>query len=240
MNWLLDVFLVLIFLLITVISTEKGFVKSIWSTVTIVGAFVLAYMFGPILGDWICDNFVLGHVSEYTFDVVETLIAADSEQYDISYLFESLPEEFVALVENCGADLETLESQFVQSVTVSKEELYSFAESVALPISRTLSNAVGVVSVFLASVLALWLVGLVVKVIAKIPIIKTINGLLGFVVGLIKGFIIVWILCVAIGIFVERGFMEPESMEALRLLADGSYIFKFFCNLSPVNFINIQ
>lgn len=240
MNWLLDVFLVLIFLLITVISTEKGFVKSIWSTVTIVGAFVLAYMFGPILGDWICDNFVLGHVSEYTFDVVETLIATGSEQYDISYLFESLPEEFVALVENCGADLETLESQFVQSVTVSKEELYSFAESVALPISRTLSNAVGVVSVFLASVLALWLVGLVVKVIAKIPIIKTINGLLGFVVGLIKGFIIVWILCVAIGIFVERGFMEPESMEALKLLADGSYIFKFFCNLSPVNFINIQ
>lgn len=240
MKWLLDIFLFLIFLLITIISTEKGFVKSIWSTVTIIGAFVLSYLFGPILGAWICDNFVLGHVTEYAFNVVETLVTTSSEQYDISYLFESLPDEFVALVENCGADLDALESQFMLSVTLSKDELYSFAESVALPISRTLSNAVGIVAVFLVSILVLWLVGLLVKVIAKFPIIKTINGFLGFLVGLIKGFIIVWILCVAIGIFVERGFMEPESMEALKILTDGSYIFKFFCNLSPVNFINIQ
>lgn len=240
MNWLLDIFLVLIFLLIMVISTEKGFVKSIWSTVTLVGAFVLAYMFGTLLGEWICDNFVLDHVSKYAFGIVEKLAASSSAQYDISYLFEALPDEFVTLVENCGADLEALESQFSLSVTVSQDELYSFAESVALPISRTLSKAVGIVVVFLAAVLALWLVGLVVKVIAKIPIIKTIDGFLGFLVGLIKGFIVVWIICVAVGIFVERGFMEPDSMEALKLLTDGSYIFKFFCNLSPVNFINIQ
>ena len=240
MNWLLDIFFVLLFLLIAVISAEKGFVKSIWSTVTIVGAFILAYMFGPVLGDWICNNFVLEHVSKYTFNIVEGLVGASTEQYDISYLFESLPDEFVALVENCGADLEALESQFQLSVTMSKDELYAFSESVALPISRTLANAVGIVAVFLAAVLALWLVGLVVKVIAKIPIVKTIDGILGFAVGVIKGVIIVWIICLIIGIFIEREFMEPGSIEALKLLTDSSHIFKFFCNLSPVDFINIR
>ena len=185
-------------------------------------------------------NFVLKYTSEYAFGVVETLIESNSESYNLSELFESLPAEFVTLVENCGADITTLAAQFGSSLSLSANELYTFAESVALPISKTLSNAIAIVSIFLISLLLLWLIGLVVKIIVKIPIIKTLNSFLGFVFGLIKGLVIVWILCVTLSIFVERGFMNPETVEVLNNLTSGSYIFKFFCSFSPINFINIR
>lgn len=239
MDFLLDIFLALLFLLIIIIGTERGFVNSVWSTVTIIGAFILAYLFSGYISDWICENFVLKYISEYAYGIVESLIQQSAYQYDISYLFESLPEEFVALVENCGADLDALESHFSSSLTLSKEELYSFAESVAYPISSTIASAIAIVSVFLVSVLLLWLLGLIVKIIVKIPIIKTLNSFLGFIFGILKGFIIVWIICVTLSIFVERGFMNPASADALNKLTSNSYVFKFFCDFSPIKFINI-
>ena len=239
MNYLLDIFLLLLFLLITIISTERGFVNSVWGSVTIIGSFVVAYMFGGVVGEWICDNFVLKYISEYAYGIVESLIENSAENYNISNLFESLPEEFVTLVENCGADISVLNSQFGSSLTLSQVELYSFAESVASPISQTLSNAIAIVSIFLISLLILWIIGLVVKIIVKIPIIKTLNSLLGFVFGVIKGLVIVWILCVTLSIFVESGFMDPETVEVLNNLTKESYIFNFFCTFSPINFINI-
>jgi hypothetical protein len=196
-------------------------------------------MFGGVVGDWICDNFVLKYISEYAYGIVESLIENSAENYNISNLFESLPEEFVTLVENCGADISVLNSQFGSSLTLSQVELYSFAESVASPISQTLSNAIAIVSIFLISLLILWIIGLVVKIIVKIPIIKTVNSLLGFVFGVIKGLVIVWILCVTLSIFVESGFMDPETVEVLNNLTKESYIFNFFCTFSPINFINI-
>ena len=240
MNFLLDIFLFLLFLLIVIVSTDRGFVSSVWNTVTVIGAFILAYMFSGIVADLICKNFVLNYVTEYAYGVVAALIESNTATYDISGLFESLPQDFVSLVEHCGADMAVLEQQFGTAVSVSVDDLFEFAESIALPISQTLSNAIAIVSVFLISLLLLWLFGLIIKVIVKIPIIRTLNSLLGFMFGLVKGFIVVWILCVTLSIFVERGFMNPNSVEVLNELTSSSHIFRFFCSFSPINFINIS
>lgn len=232
MKFLLDIFFFLLFLLIVIINTERGFVNSVWSTVTIIGAFIIAYMFSSAIGDWICQNFVLNYVSEYAYEVLERMLQNNTEQYNISSLFQSLPDEFLSLVENCGADLSNLEATFGSSIGLSETEVYSFAEAVALPLSKTLSNAIAIVAVFLISIILLWAIGLIVKIIVKIPVIKTLNSFLGFLVGLIKGFIIVWILCITLSIFVERGFMNPESVQTLNNLVIDSYVFNFFDSFS--------
>lgn len=240
MNFLFDVFLILVFLLVVIVATMKGFVKSIWRTVTIVGAFILAYVFGIAVGEWICDNFVLDHVTSYSYGIVSELVEENADKYDVSGLFETLPQEFTDLLANCGTDIEELTSRYSNTVTVSEEDLYSMAQSIALPISGTLSNAVGVITVFMVSLLILSLVGLLLKVVVKIPIIRSIDSFLGFVFGLAEGLVVIWILCVFTGLFVEHSFMSNSSNEVLNELTDASRILKFFCKLSPVDFINIS
>lgn len=239
-NWLLDILFVLIFLLIVVLATQKGFVKSIWRTVTVIGSFIVAYLFGPIIGEWIYDNFVLEHVTSYAYDVVAQLVENNGGEYNVSELFETLPDEFLQLLSHCGTSVEELSSKFSVSLTVSEEELYSMAESIAMPISHTLSNAVGIIAVFLASILAFVLVGLVLKLVVKLPIIHSLDSILGFLFGIGEGFVIVWILCLLVGIFVEHSFMSSSSNEVLYSLTEGSRIFNFFCELSPIDFINIK
>lgn len=240
MHWILDILFILIFLLIVVVATQKGFVKSIWRTVTVIGSFIVAYIFGPLIGDWICENYVLEHVTSYAYDVVAQLVDNNAGEYNISGLFETLPEEFTQLLSHCGTSIEELSSQFSVSLTVSEEELYSMAESIATPISNTISNAVGIIAVFLASVLAFVLVGMVLKLVVKMPIIRSLDSFLGFVFGVGEGIVIVWILCVFVGIFVEHSFMSSSSNEVLYSLTEGSRIFNFFCELSPIDFINIK
>jgi uncharacterized membrane protein required for colicin V production len=240
MNWLLDILFVLIFLLIVVVSTQKGFVKSIWRTVTVIGSFVVAYIFAPVIGEWICDNFVHQHVTSYAYGVVAQLVENNAGEYNVSGLFETLPEEFTQLLAHCGTSVEELSSRFSVSLTVSEDELYSMAESIAMPISRTLSNAVAIISVFLVSILAFALVGLVLKLVVKMPIIHSLDSVLGCLFGVGEGLVIVWILCLLVGLFVEHSFMSNSSNEVLYSLTEGSRIFNFFCELSPIDFINIK
>ena len=239
MQYIFDIFLLLVFILIVSISAKRGFVRSVWATVTIVGAFIISYAFGSVLGGLICDDFILPRVTDYTFEIIKSMVTANEGSYNVSELFETLPEEFVILAENCGANVEHLQEQFAAAVTIPEEQLYSFASSLALPISRTISNAVGMILLFIASIIVIAIIGLAVKVITKIPIIKTIDSVLGFILGLLKGVVVVFILCVIAAIFVESEFIGGTTETFFTSLTSNSYLFGLFCEFSPIDFINI-
>ena len=239
MNYIFDIFLLLVLLLVASISAQKGFVRSIWATVTLIGAFFIAYAFGATVGELICGEFILPRITEYTFEIIKNIVTSTAGNYNVSELFDTLPEEFVILAENCGANIELLEEQFTSAVTIPEEQLYDLASSIALPISNTISKALGIILLFIVSILALALIGLVVKIITKIPVIKTIDGILGFVLGLLKGVVLLFMLCVVAAIFVESEFMSGAPEMFFKSLTENSYIFRFFCAFSPIDFINV-
>jgi len=240
MNWILDCFLILLYLLIVIIVADKGLVRSIWRAVTVVGSLTLSFIFGPVLGEWICDVWVLDHISSYSFGVVADLVEKNSGQYDTTALFDSLPQEFLDLLSRCGADVNSISKDFVPSLTVSESDLYAMARAIATPISNTLSKAIGVIAVFFASVLLLFLLGLILKLFVKLPVIRSIDKVFGMFFGLIEAFVVVWIISLAIGVLIESGYVTNSSSVVISNIAEKSYIFRFFCGLSPIDFINIK
>lgn len=240
MEYIFDIFLILILLLVIALSTKRGFVRSVWSSVTMIGAFVIAYIFGPVLGEWICYSYVLPYITEHTFEVLTGLVSVGEGSYDISELFTNLPAEFIELAANCGADIAELQERFVSAITVPTEQLHDLASSISLPVSLTLSNAIGIIAVFFAAALALALIGLVVKIITKLPVLKTLDGILGFLFGIIKGIVVVCIMCVVVAIFVESEFLNGNVGVYFKMLTEDSYIFRIVCEFLPVDFINIS
>lgn len=239
MEYVFDIFLLLILMLVTFISTKRGFVRSVWSYITIIGSFAVAYAFGSAIGEYFCFDFILPRVTEYTFEIISGMVASTEGSYNLSELFNSLPEEFVHLAESSGISLASLQQEFVSVVAMSQEQVYDIANSIASPVSLTLSHAIGIIVTFLVSVIVLTIIGLIVKIISKIPVIKALDGILGFVFGIIKGAVIVCIICVAAAIIVECEFMNGEIGTYFKILTEKSYIFRFFCTFSPVDFINI-
>ena len=240
MEYVFDIFLLLVWALVIAINTKNGFVKSVWGSVTVFGAYVISYAFGPAVGELICGDYILPRVTEYTFEILQNLASSVEGSYDISSLFTNLPEEFIILADNCGANIDQLSEQFASAVTIPSEQLRELAQTIALPVSRTISNAIGMIVVFFAAMLALAVVGIVVKIIAKLPVIKTIDGVLGFFLGLLKGVVVVSILCVVVAVFVESGFLNGNVGVYFKMLTENSYIFRFVCAISPIDFINIS
>ena len=240
MNVLLDVILVSIFLLIVIISARRGFIKCIWSLVTVVSAFFLAYTFGPMLGAKLCDRFIYDYVSSYTYESVEKMAQKDADDYDLSAVFDNMPDEFNELLDHCGVELDEISLQVSPTMTVTSEELSVIAGSIARPVSATIANIIGVIAVFFASVILISLLGVLLKLIVKVPVIKSINSFFGMILGAIEGFFIIWVVCLLIGLFVEQGFMSNINNEFLCTMTESSCLLKFFCQLSPIDFINIR
>ncbi len=239
MKFIFDIFLLLIIILVSTVSAKRGFVRSVWSTVAIIGSFTVAYVFGAAVGEYICKDYILKIVTDYTFEIIESLISAPEGNYNLTELFSTLPEEFALLAESCGADLGILSDRFLSSVAMSEEHVYELASSIAEPISRTISHAVGILCSFLLSLVVFAIIGFAVRIIAKLPIVKTLDGVLGLAFGFLKGIIIVCMLCVVAAIFIESEFMNGNVGVYFRALTENSYIFRLFCAYSPIDFINV-
>ena len=238
MKFIFDIFLILLMILIVFINTKRGFIRSVWSSVTLIGSFAIAYAFGPMIGQFLFMDFILDSLIEYVIGVLNNMLTTAQEGCDLSEMFASFSNELVAMSNNLGVTLESLQEQFLE-VSVSQEQLYNIANSVALPLSRTISSAAGIIAVFLLSVIILSILGFVIKIITKISIIKALDRALGFALGLIEAMIVLCIFCVIAAVCMELGFLNTELASYFAALTDNSIIFRLFNAFSPIDFINV-
>lgn len=238
-NWIVDIILVSIFVLTVVVCASRGFVKSIWWLLRAVLSLGAAFLFGHNFGSWLMDRFLLEKFTDAARSSLSGIVKESNGSYDISELFESMPESFRSLLERFGADASELGSTYGASANASAGDINSMAADIATPIARVVSEALGYVAVFFAAFLIITIVGWVIRLIAELPVLRSVNHLLGGIFGVICGFIYLWVICLAISAFVESGIAENES-RALRELAEKSYLFRFFCGFSPFDYINIS
>lgn len=97
----------------------------------------------------------------------------------------------------------------------------ALAHFVAVQIARTVIFAVA----FIAVLIGWWFLSHALDLVAKLPVLSTVNAWGGGVIGLVKGglivFIAVWLL--------RDSCVPPEAIE-------GSFLLKFFATVSPLSF----
>ena len=232
MNWLLDIALVSLFLIIVIIDANRGFVKAVWGFARAIASSVLAVMFGGALGTLLYKVFILDAVTDTVYTTVVPMIDLSNGAYNVAGLFERMPDGFADLLSRFGVTPESIEGLFGSITHATEANVREMAQSIAEPV-------LGYVIIFLIAMIALFIIGKVVDLLSKLPVINTLNSFLGAVFGAASGFIYLLVICLLIGVFVEYG-LAGESTEALSSIAQDSYIFRFFCRFSPVDFININ
>lgn len=104
---------------------------------------------------------------------------------------------------------------------VTANAAQSLAHFVAVQIARTVIFAVA----FFAILIAWWFLSHTLDLVAKLPVLSTVNAWGGGAVGLVKGALVVYI---AVWLF-RDSYIPPEAVE-------GSYLLKFFSTVSPLSF----
>lgn len=188
MNYLPLVFdgiLILVFAVCIIDGRKKGFVKTVLSLVSLIISFAVAQSLAAPVAAWANEAFAKEAVSSY----VENYIEDSFENSGIDYSSglssdENVPDEITAMLEKYGVSFSDIAEGASQSVERLAEEI---AEKILDAVLLPVLEAVAFLAIYIVCSLILKMLTGIVCTVFKLPVIKQINGLLGGILGAVKG-----------------------------------------------------
>lgn len=223
MNWTLVC--VLGILLITIIvGIQKGLIKMIFSMVSII--VVIA-----------ATSFAAPHICRY----LESHTKWDDRVYDSTYKY--FDEHGIIADEDGFLDTDALPipKSFKQNIDDNASQLISdgakaYNEYVTGKVSGAIFSAAVYISVFILISIALLVVGALLNIVSKLPVLKQINRIGGGIVGFVIGVLAVWIAFIIITVlgntpFAATVFEQIDSNPFLTFMYNRNIILNFIINL---------
>jgi uncharacterized membrane protein required for colicin V production len=220
MQLVIDILLIVIFGLLVFRGWWRGFMKSILSLGRLILSLVITIAFGASFAAWIDAKFVNPPVFEAVFkkfsDVAAEVTA--SAEGGIDALVEKIPEAFRGYL-----DLESVDP--TAEINALVEE---WSHTVADSISKVIATVIGYILLFVLTFLVLTVVIFIVTRFAKLPAIKTVDKLLGLVVGLFSGAVAVIFISVILSAIL--GVIGQEAV------VEGSFMLRLFSGIKDLLF----
>lgn len=223
MNWLLIITLAII-VICAFIGLKRGLITTLFSTCSLLAAIVLSVIFSPVLSGYLQSNDkVMGYFTEKVADVLqlEELVQQTTDN-------ETLLE---------GVNLPDNVKQQISEKLNIQDSLNSAAADATATISTYVANmiiyALSYVVVFIVAWLAIFIVGKLLNLLAKLPGLMQVNKLAGFAVGAAQGILIIWILCIIITIM--SGTQAGQT--AYAYINDSSLLSFIYNNNLLMNFL---
>ena len=164
------------------------------------------------------------HVSEALFKDTESDLNRVTDQIDtINGL--PLPDSIKKyLVENNN-------SQIYDALGI-----YDFEAYVSGYLTCLIINAISFVGVFLLMIVLLKIIEGCLDLVSKLPVLNGINKIGGILIGVIKGFLILWVVCIVVTIFSGTGwgkyiFDSINRSWLLGLIYNNNYLLLFIANI---------
>lgn len=170
MNYLIDIIVIIIVALTTFIGYKKGLIKVAFNLIS----FILAILIAIVLYKPV-SSFIINYTP--IDDKIEETISNKMASSD------SIEEESHNFIENYYSDIKNASTSVI-----------------AKNISQMVINIACIIIVFIVSKIILLFFRFSGDLIAKLPLIKQFNSVGGFLYGLVKGFIVVYIILAIIAI----------------------------------------
>ncbi len=218
---ILNVIVLLALLIPAVRGWIRGFVKTALHLLRFLGAFLLSCVFSKPLGTLIKDKWL----GAKFYDIVWKAV---SESFDGSTgtLTDSVPAGLRALLETFGFDVNGAASE---AASEGEMMLESFATTVSDKLASIASVALAFVGIFIVSLLLLAIFAkFLTFLIEKIPLVRGLNRILGFGIGLLIGVFTAWTVAQLV-VFILTTFTSVDYSQAV--------VLNFFHDISPLRWI---
>ena len=231
MSVLIDILILAVFLFPVIKYWSKGLIQAILGFGKFIGAVIFAIMLGRPIAMLINDAFVSEWISDSVYNKISVYIV-DGES--LSTFFNRIPEGFRKIAELCGVEITELIETY-GSEQASSELIHDMAKTITSPLSGAVSAIFAYSAVFLVALLVLSILCVSLKNI-KIPIISTVDKVLGLCLGLVLGLL-------SAAMVATVGHSILEFVSALSGNYDvmncyyNSYVFKFVNEIRIFNFI---
>ncbi|PKM65278.1 MAG: hypothetical protein CVU95_16125 [Firmicutes bacterium HGW-Firmicutes-2] len=221
----LDIMLIAIILFCAINGMIKGFVKTLFGLSSTIVALVLTLLISPQVSGLIINNTSFDQmIGEKTVELlkIENLMGDQDTE---------LEEVIVSGAINLpGNILRFLEKNNTPEIN-DKLEANGLGDYISGSIATMAVNAFVFLIVFLIVSLLLNAVVIVLDIITRLPIVKSMNKLGGFSVGLVIGVLIVWVATMSLSFIISI-----QATETLSELIESSIFTKLFYYNNPIQF----
>lgn len=208
MTFTVDILLLALFALIIYNSTKKGFLIGILGIAVWFVSFFIALSFSEQLAEWLYDEVLRERVLEELSKRLTTEGDAQPIAEMAASVIRELPQYAVRTAQTLGIDVGAI-MRSIESADISAEStIAELAEKVAQPILTAALKALSFVVILVVSSSILKIVAHQINVVTKIPVLKQANKALGAVLGVVRGVIVVSIICVLLNIFANMSGSE--------------------------------
>lgn len=227
MIYLFDVLMVALLVLCVWLGWHRGFVRTVGGLMALIAAVLVAAVFSGPIAKAIYGNTVEPKVMAAMEGYVEGKVLPDAEQLDKA--LDRMPDLVSDMLDSSGLDSGAAILEKIDFVRADETAAACITRKaitpVVLPLIKTLCS---VVLFALAYVLAL-LAARALNVVAKLPLIKQANRLLGLFAGLATGAL--WVLFAIRLLYAVAAFGVWPWLSPARL--DGTLLISFIKNALP-------
>lgn len=197
MNYVIDLGLVAVAIIVISASAKKGFLSSLLESLSLIISAAVSYFITPSVSEFIYQKFVYNSVKSKLSEAVLSISSGQSLGEKITELVSSLPEGALRLAQSAGVDVNGLASTVSQSAVGTNEALVNtVADNIAYKILIVAIEAIVFLVLFvLLSIAIRFFSKLLTKIIKKLRLMGTVNKLLGAVLGVLKAAVIVLVIC---------------------------------------------
>lgn len=211
---------------------RRGLIMTVFSTFTMVISIAVAINISPYVSQTWQNTAFFDTVSQH---VETTLFGEDDGETDNSAGISGQTET----IQNLPLP-KSLKDSLLEN---NNAEIYdalgitAFRTYVANYLTCLMINALSFILVFLICIIVLKIVASCLNIISYLPVLHSMNKLGGFLLGLINGFVILWIVCIAATIFsgTELGgyiYGQINGSAFLRMIYDHNYLLTVVASLA--------
>lgn len=233
MGMVLDLIVIAIISVAVVIARKRGFVKTVVEFAGFFVAVILAFNLSSVLAEATYDNWIRRPVIDSINSSISGVVTETGENA-ADAIWNAIPSFITDNAEAFNISKEQL-SEIVDVSNISTGDAVAKAtDQFVKPVALTVISAILSIVIFL-------LVALVFKLLAKplnalfsaIPVVGTLNKVLGVVLGFGNGIVISVIFCAVILCIIA--FNGSGFLIFTKDNIDSSYLFKLLCKLSPMS-----
>ncbi len=212
---ILDIVLVGAVTLLIIIGAVRGIARTLYNLLSVFLSGILAYFAGKASAGWIFDNFIAASIEKSVTDSIAN--TAQSAGNAVQNAIDGLPDYVTGILEMFGINTDSLAGSVGGAADSSADVI---TKAIVGAIAPTMT---AVLSVFLLVVLFIILI-LIFKLLSRkflklfeLPIIRSVNKLLGGALGMCEGIIVCYIfilVCRIILPFSQEPFIPPEMIES--------------------------
>ena len=234
---IIDLALVLLTVILVIRYTIKGAVRSIFSFVKTFLAIFLAYSFRNPVAKLIDDMFMGNWARTWVYNSLHASAKGNEiDGIDFVALYEKTPKFFTNILSKFDIDLTDFDEAISSLPQASDAQIEALADNIGSSVSLLLSMIIGMVVIFILSLLVLTFIVNIFDKVSKLPVLNFANRLLGAVIGLLISLMVIWAANGIITMLITFvGPMAPETFN--EDIINNSYILSMLKDTNLVELI---